>query len=399
MDFSLRNILSLVGNLDDAPGEHTARERFRQFLRANVIEVGQVRDYIEECLRTSGDQYSRALQDLVNHLGSFLGFEVAFGRYQGVQGQIGFDGHWKSSSGYHLVVEVKTTEVYAVKTAALLNYINQLVSQKAISEADKTLGLYIVGRPDPEIRQLENAIIAERKTQQLRIISASSLLSLAEMMNEYDIAHDDVLALLRPSTPTIDPVVDLMSRLVAGSREELATPATVTAKNPVETKPPTSKASIAEPGEAVYWITPVKATKEETAEECIEKLVGKEHIFAFGDNTPGRKRIKPGDWICFYANGNGVVAHAKVTSVPEHKPHKAVRDSERYPWVFRLSDPALYINKPVVIDPELRSRLEEFNGRDPKKSWAWYVQGTGIVTEHDFQVLTRMETKAKKAKA
>jgi hypothetical protein len=83
MDFNLRNILALVGSLDDAPGDHTARERFIVFLKENVTEVGQVRDYIEECLRTSGDQYSRALQDLVNHLGRFLGFDVVFGRYQG----------------------------------------------------------------------------------------------------------------------------------------------------------------------------------------------------------------------------------------------------------------------------------------------------------------------------
>ena len=398
MDFSLRNILALVGNLDDAPGEHTARERFRAFLKENVTEVGQVRDYIEECVRTSGDQYSRALQDLVNHLGWFLGFQVAFGRYQGVQGQIGFDGHWRSPSGYHLVVEVKTTEVYAVKTATLLNYINELVSQKTIADPEKALGLYIVGRPDPEIRQLENAIIAERKTQQLRIISANFLLSLAEMMNEYDISHDDVLALIRPSTPTIDPVVDLMSRLVAGSREESATPATGRAKEASEPKTSIARPKT-EPVETVFWITPVKAMKDETTEETIEKLVGKEHIYAFGENTPGRKRVKPGDWICFYANGNGVVAHAKVASLPEHKPHKAVRDSSRFPWVFRLSDSTLYINKPIVIDAELRSRLEEFKGRDPKKSWAWYVQGTGTVTEHDFQILTAMEAKARKAKA
>ena len=29
------------------------------------------------------------------------------------------------------------------------------------------------------------------------------------------------------------------------------------------------------------------------------------------------KRIKPGDWICFYATTNGIVAHAQVDSYPE----------------------------------------------------------------------------------
>ncbi len=79
MSITLNQILALVGKLDDSPGEDTPRERFRYFLKENVNEVCQVRDYIEECLRTSGDRYNRALQDLVNYLGHFLEFEVALG--------------------------------------------------------------------------------------------------------------------------------------------------------------------------------------------------------------------------------------------------------------------------------------------------------------------------------
>ena len=110
MSITLHQILSLAGKLDDALGPETPRERFRQFLQAHVTKVGEVRDYIEECLRTAGDQYSRALQDLVKYLGHFLGFAVTCGRYQGVAGRVGFDGHWQSPSGFHLVVEVKTSE-------------------------------------------------------------------------------------------------------------------------------------------------------------------------------------------------------------------------------------------------------------------------------------------------
>lgn len=214
--FSLNQVLALVGNLDDAAGAQTPRERFRQFLKQNVNEVGQIRNYIADCLRIPGDQSCRALQDLVNHVGRFLGFEVVYGLYQDVQGQIGFDGHWKSPTGHHLVVEVQTTEAYAINTATLLNYIDDLVSQGTISDPGKAIGLCVVGRPDTKTRALEDSIVAQKKTQQLRIISATSLLTLAEMMNEYEVTHDDVLALIRPSTPTIDPVVDLMARLVVG---------------------------------------------------------------------------------------------------------------------------------------------------------------------------------------
>jgi hypothetical protein len=36
MSISLSQILALVGKLDDSPGEDTARERFRRFLKENV---------------------------------------------------------------------------------------------------------------------------------------------------------------------------------------------------------------------------------------------------------------------------------------------------------------------------------------------------------------------------
>jgi len=141
MGIALSQILALVGRLNDSPGEEVPRERFRRFLKENVVEVGEIRDHVEECLRLSGDQYSRALQDLVNHLGHFLGFEVVFGRYQGARGQPGFDGHWTSPTGFHIVVEVKTTEVYAVKTATLVGYVDELISDEKIPDWDTALGL------------------------------------------------------------------------------------------------------------------------------------------------------------------------------------------------------------------------------------------------------------------
>lgn len=377
MSITLNQILSLVGRLDDSPGEETPRERFRQFLKENVLKVGQVRDYIEDCLRNSGEQYNRALQDLVNYIGHFLEFEIVFGRYHGVQGKIGFDGHWKSPNGSHIVVEVKTSETYAIKTAALIGYVDGLISEKEIPSWDKALGLYIIGRPDAEIRQLENSIMAEKRTHQLRIISADSLLSLAEMMNEYDVNHEDILALMKPSGPTIDPVVGLMARLAAEQ------------KTPDEES---EKPSPEHPeGEVTHWLTPVRSDEEQTAEECIQTLVGQESIYAFGERTPGRKHIKPGDWICFYATAKGVVAHAKVASKPERKKHSKVRHSEEYPWVFRLEGAQLYPDQPIVIDAESRSQLDAFRGRDLNKRWAWYVQATRRISEHDFNILTRQK--------
>lgn len=383
MNVPLFQILDLVGKLDDVSGGDTPRERFRRYLTERVDTVGVARDYIEECLRTPGTQYNRALQDLTNYVGHFLEFEVGFGRYQGVKGQIGYDGHWISPTGFHIVVEVKTTEVYSVDTAVLVNYVDQLISAKAIPSWHEALGLYVVGRPDPNLNQLQNAIVAEQRTHQLRIISVNSLLTLAEMMNEYDVNHDDVLDILKPSGPRIDAYVDLLARLAAGVSDTPAAPAVEQLVGYVDDIAPVSE-------DTNYWLTPVRSDESETAEQVIQSLVGNERIYAFGERTPGRRHMKPGDRICFYATTNGIVAHARIVSEPEKKPHPKVRKADQYPWVVQLDEAQVYLDDPVVIAARLRAELEAFEGRDPNTSyWSWFVQATRQITEKDFRLLTR----------
>lgn len=139
---------------------------------------------------------------------------------------------------------------------------------------------------------------------------------------------------------------------------------------------------------STYWISSVQREGEQSAEECISVLVGKEHIYALGERTRCRKHLKPGDWICFYATANGVVAHARVRTSPEKRPHPQVLRSDRYPWVFGLQDTKLYLDKPVVVDAALRSSLDAFDGRDPRDPWAWFVFSTHRISEHDFRILT-----------
>jgi hypothetical protein len=139
----------------------------------------------------------------------------------------------------------------------------------------------------------------------------------------------------------------------------------------------------------------VASDKDGTAEDVIRTLVGTEQIYAFGDKTPGRKHLKPGDWICFYANGKGVVAHARVASAPLRKPHDKVRHADKYPWTFRLDKTQLYLTKPVVVDADARATLDAFAKQEQQKAWAWFVQGTRKLSEHDFTFLIRSATSDK----
>ena len=93
--------------------------------------------------------------------------------------------------------------------------------------------------------------------------------------------------------------------------------------------------------------------------------------------------------MCYYAAGKGVVAHAKVGSVPQKHLHPKVRHSDKYPWVFKVEDVELYLDEPIPVDAEMRSHLDAFKGRDPTKAWAWFVQATSRLTEQDFHALTQ----------
>ena len=381
---TLQEVLDLVGTLDDTPGENSSRERFRNYLTRSTQTIGAVRDYIETCLRTSGPQYHRALQDLVNHTARLIGFEVDFGRYQGVQRAIGYDGIWRSDD-LAIVVEVKTTDIYAVRTATLLNYVDQLISDHQVTDWEHVLGLYVVGRAEAALTQLKNAILAERRSQQLRVITVDSLLVIAELIQDERISQDEAVVLLKPTSPVVDDIVRVLARM-APPPGDPRVPQTGDLMS-VTTTPlpiPTSEATRAE---SRYYLTPVSDVQEASAQQRIRALLD-EGWYVYGERTSGRRRLQVGDCLCFYESGVGVVAAAEVASLPEHRVLSLIPDAEQYPWAFRVTNVRYFFDAPVVIDAPLRAQLEAFQGRDPSQSWSWLVQGTREVTAHDFHLLT-----------
>jgi hypothetical protein len=202
-------------------------------------------------------------------------------------------------------------------------------------------------------------------------------------MQTYDVRHDDILTLLRPSGVTIDPVVDLLNRIVAGQ------PAEGLASNTGVHEAPAVRPTILPPETTPnFWLTPVASDSTRKAEETILDLVGREHIYAFGERTPGRTKLKPGDWICFYASGTGVIAHARVKTAPERMSHPKIRQPAKFTHLVKLEKVKLYPDTPIILNLELRSQLAAFQHRDQHKSWAWFVQGTHQVDQGDFAKLT-----------
>jgi hypothetical protein len=216
---TLDHALALAGTLDDTPGLNTGRERFRRYLRENVNSPAGARDYAEAWARIPGTQHQRALQDLVVHVGQFLGFAVAHGTYQRERGREDFGGLWRSrEQDFTVVVQTNPAAVFA-RTGGLVDAIEALIAARQIASWNHAVGLYVVPKDDLEARQLEASIVQERRTDQLRLISVSALLVLADLVSKFAVRHESVLDILRPLGTRADPIVDALGRVAISAGE------------------------------------------------------------------------------------------------------------------------------------------------------------------------------------
>jgi hypothetical protein len=375
----IETLLKLVGPLNDSDDPNSACARFRTYLQENVHSVSDLRAYVDAALSSSGDQYNKALQDLINHAGHLLGFDVTFGRYRGVQGQIGFDGLWRSSTNQALVVETKTTDVFAVRTAVLLGYINDLVSEGRLTRSDQAIGLYVYGRFDAATSQLEKAIIAERRQEQLRVVSVDALLNLLELKQEYELEHETVFQLLLPSPVRVDTIVNLIFDIASQERREA-----------VEEPPSIIQTPQPQPEKQVnYYLLP--AADSEDGMRVLDNL---HHwldrgMWGLGQRTGYRTAFRLGDRLCFYASRIGVVAECTAASPAfDLDPKKSPKPHLDVPYGIRLEGVRWFEDTPIFLTTEIRAELSAFQGRDLSKGWAWFVQGTSKVTSEDFELLT-----------
>lgn len=71
------------------------------------------------------------------------------------------------------------------------------------------------------------------------------------------------------------------------------------------------------------------------------------------------------------------------------KPHNAIKDSEKYPWVLDLKDAKINYENPIVFNTSARAKLDAFQDKDPTTTiWSWFVQCTRKVSENDFKILS-----------
>jgi hypothetical protein len=144
--------------------------------------------------------------------------------------------------------------------------------------------------------------------------------------------------------------------------------------------------------ETEYWLVPVASSPDLTAHSVIQSLVSDRRVFAFRHGARGRKSLKAGDWICFYASKKGVVAHARIAVGPQEEIHNWLPHPERFPWVIRLEDVKVYLDYPLLLEEAVRVNLDAFRGRASQTNYGWFLQSSRRISKHDFESLTRKET-------
>jgi DNA mismatch endonuclease (patch repair protein) len=115
----VQQVIGFAGDGKLRDGGVASRE-FRDFLA--VVPSSFLSRYANDCLTDKFDAGGLALQDVINEVGTRLGFRVEKGRYRGTPGEIGFDGLWISPDGNAIIVEVKTTDAYRIDLGTVAAY-------------------------------------------------------------------------------------------------------------------------------------------------------------------------------------------------------------------------------------------------------------------------------------
>lgn len=137
-----------------------------------------------------------------------------------------------------------------------------------------------------------------------------------------------------------------------------------------------------------YWITTITDKKQFTAEEALNELLIKRGIYAFGEDTPGKNQIKPGDHICMYMTQRGIAAEATVASYPRYDANKIIKGFEEYPLLFKVKDVKIYIETPLPVNKEFEEELEYFN-EHPRSNIGLFLQSAHKITKKDYKTLTQ----------
>jgi hypothetical protein len=232
------------------------------------------------------------------------------------------------------------------------------------------LGLCVVARQYAGRVRLEALATAEGRKIDVRVISVDTLAWLAAMTVAGRIAHDDVLRLFK-STVALDFVVGLL--------EQVST-AAATATTAAE--PPHEAVSASSAPVQGFWVSTITDSDSAAPEQLLASVIGERHVLGVTSPGPDAASGAPGDWICLFVPGKGIVGHAQL-GVVVGRGAGLVRHAERFSRVYRLEHVELY-EEPRLPPPGTEQTFVA-GGRSRPASGPFLMP----VSRDDFVALTK----------
>jgi hypothetical protein len=385
MSVRLRDVLTLVGRLDDGPGSDTPRDRFRRFIDDRVLDVDAARELLRQCQEALGDQHARARQDLIIVLGRFLGFDAQYGTYDPRQTPR-ISGQWRSRRRVRIVLDIRSEQTPGFEVDDLARTVAAL-SAAAVDGDEPCVGLCVTTPFYAARRRLE-ALLAARDRRDVRCVSVASLLWLADAAAAGRIEHADVVRLLT-SGPDSDFMIDLMRRLTesAGSSRAAAAATVSDAVAADATATPGERADEANGAadeadrESGFWLAHLSSDENASPDLVLESVIRRRQVLGIGDAAGFPPAARPGDWVCFHIDAVGIAGHAQLASVIADA-SALIRGAARFSAVFRLQHVAIY-QAPSPVAPD--STIARLVARRPAHSCGAFLSA---ISRTDYELAT-----------
>jgi hypothetical protein len=285
------------------------------------------------------------LQDLVSLLGRFMRFETTFGTYDRLPGGVKVDGQWRSRGRLDAVLEIRTDQPVDPGFESLTRAVSA-VAATAQADVEARIGLCVVGRHYTGRGRLEHAAALERQAD-IRVVSVQSLLSLATKFSEDRLTHGEVVKLLR-SGFALDFVIDLLDRPADTARPREVFHEPLPAPAPTA---PAPMPSIALPSPIVradpeFWVATLVENEMASPEQLLASVIVDRRVLGICRHGAMQDDGAPGDWVCFFVSGQGIVGHAQLESVIQNGA-AVIRNADQFSRVYHLTDVELY-EEPIV---------------------------------------------------
>ncbi len=189
-----------------AAGTESPRAYFRRYLGEHVLRSSDLGWYFDQSLPHFGesDEVRLAVEEIVDRLGSLIGFEIS--RADDASHAV-----WTAPGGHQMLVWVldRGTAVAGIGQAARARD-TRLASEQVTPWTEVSCLLVICGAANP--RSLSEAMVLRRAGDHQRFATVDALRELAEMHERGHVSHETVLAVLKPASAFADPLVALLGR-------------------------------------------------------------------------------------------------------------------------------------------------------------------------------------------